>query len=78
VAWIEFEPRDPKAGGKHSNMLVVSDALDDATVAALGFPPVPPGAFAHRLHAQGIDGAMCFAATSATLEWRAAPDTGPA
>lgn len=71
VAWIEFEPRDPKAGGKHVTMVVASDSLDGATVAALGFPPIPPGAFAHRLHAQGTDGAMCFAAESATLEWGA-------
>ena len=71
VAWIDFEARDPKAGGKHVTMVVASDSLDGATVAALGFPPIPPGAFAHRLHAQGTDGAMCFAAESATLEWGA-------
>lgn len=75
VAWMEFEPRDPKAGGKKATMVVASDSLDGATVAGLGFPPVPPGAFAHRLHAQGTDGAMCFAAQTVTLEWSViAPD----
>lgn len=73
VAWIEFEPRDPKASGKKVTMTVESDALDGKAVVALGLPSVPAGAFAHRLHAHGTDGALCFAAESATLEWRIEP-----
>lgn len=69
VAWIEFEPRDPKEGGKKVTMALTSDPLDAAAVAALGFPAIPAGGFAHRLHAQGTDGALCFAAGSATLDW---------
>ena len=73
VAWIDFEARDPKAGGKKVTMTVESDTLDAAKLAALGLPSLPAGAFAHRLHAQGTDGALCFAAESASLEWRIEP-----
>ena len=73
VAWIDFEARDPKAGGKKVTMTIESDTLDVAKLAALGLPSLPAGAFAHRLHAQGTDGALCFAAESATLEWRIEP-----
>lgn len=73
VAWIEFEPRDPKAGGKKVTMAIESTVLDAAAVGALGFPAIPVGGFAHRLHAQGTDGALCFAAGSASLEWLVEP-----
>lgn len=69
VAWFDFEPRDPKATRKEPAMQVTSDPLDDAGLQALGFPPAPAGTFAHRLHANGTDGALCLAAESAELEW---------
>ncbi|MEQ1833964.1 MAG: hypothetical protein ABL977_12990 [Candidatus Eisenbacteria bacterium] len=76
VAWIEFEPRDPKAGGKKVTMAIESTVLDAAAVGAAAFPAIPAGGFAHRLHAQGTDGALCFAAGSAALEWRVEPPAG--
>lgn len=69
VAWFDFEPRDPKATRHEPAMQVTSDPLDDAGLEALGFPPAPAGTFAHRLHANGTDGALCLAAESAELEW---------
>lgn len=69
VAWFDFEPRDPKATKKEPAMRVTSDPLDADALAALGFPAPPAGTFAHRLFANGTDGALCFAAAGAELEW---------
>lgn len=69
VVWFDFEPRDPKATRKEPAMQVSSDPLDEAALRSLGFPPAPAGTFAHRLHANGTDGALCFAAEGAELEW---------
>lgn len=71
VEWLEFDRRDPKDPAGPPAMTLTSSPLTAAEVAGLGFPALPDGAFAHRLHAGGTDGAMCFAARAATLEWLA-------
>lgn len=69
VEWLEFDRRDPKDPAGPPAMTLMSAPLTSVEVAELGFPAIPDGAFAHRLHAGGTDGAMCFAARAATLEW---------